>query len=273
MLNKIKLLLHHPRPFRLLLGAFLYRSGLSRFVVMRFSGYKLRYFRTVISRSLFINRKDRESDELFFKQILSDGDVAIDVGANIGQLCILASTLVGKKGQVHAFEPHPRIFSFLQRNVQLNELKNVNLYNKALGAEAGELFFTNLRADDVNSVSRTATSVVVEATTLDAMFVVLPPIRLLKIDTEGFELMVLRGAERLLPKVKIIYFEASTSSYAAHGYSFKEVCEFLAQYGFQVFEKSSASISSITELKGRNHNLIAVRDIEDLSVERNMASR
>src|SRR5438552_3753704 len=69
-----------------------------------------------------------------FRKIINPGDICLDIGANIGWYSTLFQKLVGKEGEVHAFEPVPPIFEHLKRNIRLNELPgNVRLNNLALG--------------------------------------------------------------------------------------------------------------------------------------------
>lgn len=71
--------------------------------------------------------------------ILNDGDVFVDVGANIGYYSLLGASLVGEQGRVFAIEPHPKVFALLQQNIALNGHKNIVPLNLAAGAEEGEL--------------------------------------------------------------------------------------------------------------------------------------
>ena len=67
------------------------------------------------------------------------GNVFVDIGANIGYYTILASRLVGKSGKVFAFEPEPSNFEILAKNVELNKCDNVVLENKAVALKSGKL--------------------------------------------------------------------------------------------------------------------------------------
>lgn len=62
---------------------------------------------------------------------LREGDIFVDVGANLGYYSLLASKLVGKDGKVIAIEPLPEIFAMLARNLELNEAQNVRAANVA----------------------------------------------------------------------------------------------------------------------------------------------
>lgn len=76
--------------------------------------------------------------ELMQKEIKT-GDVAVDIGANIGYHTLLMAKLVGNKGKVYAFEPHPGNFALLKKNVEANGYKNVVLEQKAVSDKNGKV--------------------------------------------------------------------------------------------------------------------------------------
>jgi len=126
----------------------------------------------------------------------------LDIGAHVGYYACLAGRLVGPRGLVVAFEPSPRNFELLQANVWRNGLTNVVCFPWAVSAEPG---FTQLYLSAENSgdhriyaheEGRATTTVRVAA--LDALEVLRPPVDVVKIDVQGAEEDVFRGAERLL---------------------------------------------------------------------------
>ena len=70
--------------------------------------------------------------------LVGDGDMVIDVGANIGYYTLLCARLVGKRGLVYAFEPEPQAFALLEQNVALNGYRNVVARRQALFAHGLE---------------------------------------------------------------------------------------------------------------------------------------
>lgn len=79
-----------------------------------------------------LNRIHEEATTNLFKKIVKEGDVVIDLGANIGYFALLAAKLVGPTGKVFAFEPEPQNFSYLKKNVELNNYTNVMIEQKAV---------------------------------------------------------------------------------------------------------------------------------------------
>jgi len=126
------------------------------------------------------------------------GDTIVDVGANVG-FYALKRALDSENARVIAIEPDPQTFDLLQRNIRDNHADNVECLNLAVSDAEGELWFLS---DHVSLNSRVVSqrepgAVAVAATTLDALVGQLDLTRIdfLKIDTEGHELAVLRGAE------------------------------------------------------------------------------
>jgi FkbM family methyltransferase len=135
----------------------------------------------------------------FVLHLLGDGDLFVDVGANIGSYTILASVVCG--ANVVAVEPVACTFERLRDNVRLNRVEErVELRNVGVGSAPGELLFTTAEFDSTNHVVEDASSGPVErvqAVTLDGLMHERSPV-LLKIDVEGHEDAVIEGAVHTL---------------------------------------------------------------------------
>ena len=136
-----------------------------------------------------------------FKKLLRPGMVVVDVGANIGYFTLLAASLVGPSGQVLAVEPWPANFAVLDRCITRNSLAQVRALEFGLAGEAGVGRIG--QADQTVFNNRTASMVgpgqmPVEVRTLDDCIAEwgLERIDLLKMDVYGYELQILRGAQR-----------------------------------------------------------------------------
>ncbi len=77
------------------------------------------------------------SEQIVFRQMLRDGMLAVEVGANIGAHTVELSRFVGTRGEVHAFEPQRIVFQTLCANLALNQCANVFAQQVALGKEPG----------------------------------------------------------------------------------------------------------------------------------------
>ena len=136
----------------------------------------------------------------FFCNSLRDGDVLVDVGANVGYYTLLGSSLVGRGGKVIAIEASPAIFGLLNENIALNAPANVRAVNCAASYEPGEM---PIYAPPADNLGRASTVPVegnvlagkVQAKPLHAILTreELAATRLIKIDIEGAEEPVIRS--------------------------------------------------------------------------------
>ena len=71
------------------------------------------------------------------KQNISSGDIVIDIGANIGYFTLIMAKCIRENGKVFSFEPEPKNFELLKKNVEINNYSNVILEKKAIGKKTG----------------------------------------------------------------------------------------------------------------------------------------
>jgi FkbM family methyltransferase len=130
-----------------------------------------------------------------FAAHVAPGDVVYDIGANVGSYTLPASVLVGSHGKVIAFEPLPDNLAYLTRHIALNHLDNVHVIEAAVWSSTGELRFQGT-ADRVTSHASDVGEITVKAVAIDALVSAgeIPPPDCIKIDVEGAEADVLRGA-------------------------------------------------------------------------------
>jgi FkbM family methyltransferase len=138
-----------------------------------------------------------------FRKILRPGDVAVDGGANLGYLSLIAWQCVGDRGKVYAFEPQPSTRELLAHNVKLNHADNIVIVPKALWYEAGtaQLFDFADSNHDLPSLGQRPDKTVERAYQVETVRmddIVSEPVRLYKLDIEGAEWPAMRGSERIL---------------------------------------------------------------------------
>jgi len=136
---------------------------------------------------------------------LRRGDVVADCGANNGFTGMLFARQVGPTGKVFGFEPSPVNLEAARKNIELNAIQKFELVATALGATSGAVRFNPGFGNGSISRSSAEETITVPQTTLDDFFKT-GRVDFLKIDVEGYELQVLRGATRLLrqrPKLAI----------------------------------------------------------------------
>jgi FkbM family methyltransferase len=169
----------------------------------------------------------------FMLRALREGDVAVDAGANVGFFTVLMAKLVGPTGKVIAYEPAGNNVRKLERNVKLNCLGNVTLHPQPLWSSEAEVTL-HLSADSgANALapnSNTLGAQVMRSMTLSEL-TQMP--RLIKLDVEGAEEHVLRGAGDFLQVIPYI------------------VCE-LNQDALVTFDCSQASLRRYMSLQGRD---------------------
>lgn len=145
------------------------------------------------------------------KDILQPGDTAVDIGANVGFLTRQFASMVGKNGRVYAFEPDPSVFAYLAFNTR--KLSQVSLSQLALSDQNGTstlyLHPTSAMSNSLVNAWANANPLTVQVLSYDswAAALHLGRVKLIKIDVEGAEPLVLRGMFHTLsssPRPQII---------------------------------------------------------------------
>lgn len=144
----------------------------------------------------------------FIREHLKAGDVFLDIGANIGWYTVLASTIVGERGFIFAFEPRPETAARLRQTIEDNPLKDrIVLHQCGLSDAQGVAYIKN-KIDDDNpggsAVSSRATwgidSAQIALRTLNSFN--FERIDVVKMDVEGSEMNVMRGAKQLFARLR-----------------------------------------------------------------------
>lgn len=187
---------------------------------------------------------------------LRPGMCFVDVGANAGLFTLLAAAAVGPSGAVHAFEPSPRERAHLQSNIELNSLKNVHVYPVALGsaAQTASLSVSDREHPGQNTLggfsyreTSQAYSIEVSVETLDQVVEreSVNRIDLMKIDVEGSETAVIRGASAALRRFRpVIIAEANETALSQMGSNTNELLDLIRSQGYEVqpFETGSMNV-------------------------------
>jgi FkbM family methyltransferase len=215
-------------------------------------------------------------------EVVSDGDVVMDLGAHWGYYTLLAASLCGERGRIFAFEPHPTNFAFLKKNVEANGLTNVVMVQKAVSNRAGSAKLFQSRITAGHSLyplppewslggSPTTEAIDIDTVALDDFFAqssVEP--RVITMDIQGCEPLALAGMQHLIernPRLVLIM------EYCPDYLDAKGATDFLDQLagcGFEVAiidddRRQLAVGSKVAVLKrlldlGETCNLLATRD-------------
>jgi FkbM family methyltransferase len=265
MRHYARILRQHRRPLRFIAGRALVRSGLCKLLTIPQRGYRLRFYPSNLSEQLWVDRSWREPELRLIRAYLRPCDHVIDVGANVGDTALTASLQVGPKGRVWAIEPHPRTFQFLTGNIALNSAANITALKAAAASEPGRLTFGDGRRDDMNRVGEHG--LYVEAERLDDL-VHDRRIDLLKIDVEGYELPVLKGAPQILKFTRCVYFEAAKAHFQHFGYEIGSVLGLLQDSGFELLKAEGENRLvriGAGHTMGGVENLVAFRDAAEFT--------
>lgn len=169
------------------------------------------------------------------RHVPRDG-VFVDVGANIGYYALLASAWVGDAGRVVAFEPLAETFARLLRHIEINGAKNIVPLRLACAASAGTRRMLSFADSGWSHLSIGGTEgEQVEATTVDDTVESLDLARVdvIKIDVEGADFDVLRGARRTLERFRPTVL-METHHLHRFGATVEMVCDFLRPLGYAI---------------------------------------
>jgi FkbM family methyltransferase len=184
---------------------------------------------------------------------ITHGSFVVDVGANIGEYTVLAACATGKDGRVLAVEPNATLHSRLFRTLQINRISNVQVLAVALGSSeargtlsvpSGASALATLRSTAETDEPGTPLSVSIRR--LDDVLVKedRDRVSLVKVDVEGWELEVFRGARETLATAKpVIFYECGAEEFEERG-----------------ARRITPSMSFLEALGYRNHTIRMERD-------------
>ncbi len=195
--------------------------------------------------TLYIGEKDTAGYsfipyEVFEREVMrkniKEGDIIIDIGANVGFYTLLFSKWVGEKGMVYAFEPEKTNFKILKHNVETNRCSNVVCFNLATSdiKEYKELFISD-KLGEHSFASKTRTIQICKTDTIDNLFRN-KRIDFIKMDIEGWEYFALKGMKKTIkfnPQVKV-FSEFYPSLLKKSGISSEKYIGELKSLGFKV---------------------------------------
>jgi len=218
-----------------------------------------RLFLEFTDDSIYVYLGIYEGEETaIIKDIVKPEMIVLDMGAHIGFFTLLMANLVGKDGYVYSFEPNPNVFSRLKKNLEINpDLSGwIEIKKLALGSkETKSNFFCpstgfegfgglkNTKRAPINEIIK------VDVVTLDKFIKEnnIKKLDFIKMDVEGGEFDIFRGAEYTLNKLRpTILFEAEELNSASYGYRVFELLNYLEMNGY------------IVKQAGGGHNYIAV---------------
>lgn len=186
-------------------------DGSIRPVIKELEGFRI--FVDLSDRDIglnIVNECYENAEQRFVRETVKTGQVALDIGANVGLFSLLLASLVGPEGHVHSFEPFPRVAAQLERSREENSFESYLTINRvAVGSEAATIDLISPRVSTNwggsylrspgNGVPNNHTTISVSVIRLDD-YSIDRKVDFIKMDVEGAELHTIRGAHDLLQR-------------------------------------------------------------------------
>jgi len=274
--------LHRIIPFRREIYDFLFRKFWSGGDVLEIQGSKM-----------YINVKEKdpnmrktfqayasgliheEATTNLFKKAVRERDIIVDLGANIGYFSLLAAKLTGKEGKVYSFEPEPKNYNYLLKNIKLNNYDNILATQKAVSDKNGR---TKLYICEHDTGHHTINQyegiknykpntddkenfIEIDTVTLDDFLKDKEKaVDVIKIDIEGAEMLALSGMKEIIRQNQNIkmFIEFFPLLIKKMGDSPEEfIGKLLKDYGFSIFIIGK-------DYNARNQELLKINDIDEV---------
>lgn len=223
------------------------------------TGHRLRVdLDSSVGRSILLRGTYEAPVEAVLRRHLRPGDTFVDVGANVGYLSVVAAALVGPSGQVHAFEPNERLGRLLRESVRENGLTQLQPNDLGLWSSPGTLYL-RVEPSSAHSYVRVSADpdhadLRVPVTTLDEYLEARgrPRVRLVKVDVEGAELHVLRGARSCLERDHpLLVMEILDWGLQRFGDDAAGVFALLGELGYSARDLDGAPVADAAEAAAR----------------------
>lgn len=218
-----------------------------------------------LAKFIFVFRENYEPELKYLERFLSPGKTFVDVGANLGIYSALASRLVGENGHVLAFEPTMLSFAGLQKNIKLNPFSNALAFQVALAERNGKAWLYYGTDPVRNSLGKDpACQLGAEEVTVESLDDVLRRVSVsrvdvIKIDAEGAEELVLRGAIRTLVCMRpVIIYEVNAEASAKLGLLPHGGTKLLEELDYEFFVEGKPEISSDLGVARGYFNVVAI---------------
>lgn len=158
---------------------------------------------------------------LVMSHLMRSGDIAMDIGANIGFFSLLLAQKAGIDGHIYAFEPIPSVQAELDQNINLNKLSNITVIQAAVTDQDGELTIYEGPSDhrgisSLRPLHNARNTLLIRGMRLDNHFLSLPSLRLIKIDVEGAEQLALSGMAEIIARHHPYIILEFTDSYLSN---------------------------------------------------------
>ena len=219
---------------------------------------------TSIQRYIYFLREWEPNEAKIIKSALREGDVFLDLGANVGYFSLLAAQVVGATGKVYAFEAQPAICVQLKENVNLNGFVNVQIMNLAIADRISDFI-----VEDVSGLGNRGAAMLiprepgmpvikVAGTTIDEFCrsQQVKDVGLIKMDIEGSEMLALKGMRDLLstPNAPDMLCEINEPLLKRMGSSGNEIYSYMSGMGYQMYQSSKRGLERVVAKEFAAHS-------------------
>lgn len=221
-----------------------------------------------ISKELALDRIREVESTKTIKKIIKEGDVVVDIGANIGYYLLMESKIVGKNGKIYGIEPVPSNVKIIEKNVKANNYKNIEIFQMAIGDKNGKTKINISRKSNWHSILysdeiEATYSIDVDIITLDEFLKKKEHPDFVRMDVEGYEYNIISGMRKTLKSKRPlkIFIELHPHLMGTEKTSF--ILNELKNNGFEItnISKSWTRVEYIVRGRPINYNF---RKIDDL---------
>lgn len=193
----------------------------------------------------------------FLHNNLRSGDIVIEVGANVGAHTLVMSRIVGRTGRVYAFEPTDFAMLKLKRNVELNKEFSENITLLQNIVTNGELSLPRIGIRSSWKLDSESSSVYAEECSFSEPVSIdyfideygIDKLSLIKIDTDGYDLKVLQGAQSALSVFRpVVFIELCQYTLMEQGDSVQGIFNLLTNIGYTGYFEDGRKITSVEEV-------------------------
>lgn len=207
----------------------------------------------------------------YIRETLKGGGCFVDVGANIGYLSMVAASKVGETGCVHSFEPVSSTYEILNKNKDLNAFSQMNTHNFALGNSSEKLIIYSEKENRGGASitnKRSSKGEEIDVKRLDDLGIK-ERIDLIKVDVEGFEWEVLKGAAEKIREDKPIIIVEYSNDRESSGSSLDMLKWLQNEYNYRPYrflkgkERKSKLVPCISKTVGlpEHDNIVCLPEI------------
>jgi FkbM family methyltransferase len=206
------------------------------------------HLRELIDSHLYYLGAFEAQSSTAIRRLCRPGDVALDIGANIGCHALKMAALTGESGRVIAFEPMPWARAKLERNLSLNAFRNVTVVSHGLSDAPGSArvhfrsSWSQIADGGTTETPASTEPATIEFVRLDDYLAAarVDRVDFIKLDVDGYEPQVLRGARQTLAAHHpIILMELVEYPQRAPGDALASVLALLADLGYRFFEETT----------------------------------